>query len=217
MECVKAVTMIFMPVIFNILPSPRPNAPKRLPKWSVLNCHVNDPHLSENRSRTSSRTDHPINPDVPLPSPPAFVSNLPPSNFGRDSLDENVPFQTVNSANRASPTTPPVPVFARHPNPAGAVLEGFCLIPVAVSGLKRPTVMKREPPDGAEQEMDSSFPEHEAFHESPQNLELPNPSTTKRSAGRPDLSEYSCKKSKSNMLVLSENSAFLPVRSSRIT
>ncbi|BHF60689.1 hypothetical protein SprV_0100365400 [Sparganum proliferum] len=179
---------------------------ERLPKWSVLNCHVSDPQLSENLHTTASH-DRPIGHEVRLPSPPAFVSSY----FGRDSLDENVPLQTAHSTSRASPTTPPVPAFARHPNPLGALLEGFCFNPVAVPGLTRPTVLKREPPDGAEQDMNSSLFEHEGtdFHDPPP--------ITKRSAGRPDSSECSHKKSRVNMLVPSENSAFLPVRSSRIT
>ncbi|VDL89596.1 unnamed protein product [Schistocephalus solidus] len=186
---------------------------ERLPKWSVLNCHDNNPHLPENLPRTASH-DHPINLDAHLPSPPSFVSPLPPSHSGRDSLDENIPLLAVHLTSRASPTTPPVSAFARNPNPVGAMLEGICFTPVAVSGLTRPTVLKRESPDGAEQDMNSCFSEYEASHESPV---FPNSSITKRSAGRPDSSDYSCKKSKATILVPSENSAFLPVHSSRIT
>uniref|UniRef100_A0A0X3QEB6 Uncharacterized protein n=1 Tax=Schistocephalus solidus TaxID=70667 RepID=A0A0X3QEB6_SCHSO len=149
---------------------------ERLPKWSVLNCHDNNPHLPENLPRTASH-DHPINLDAHLPSPPSFVSPLPPSHSGRDSLDENIPLRAVHLTSRASPTTPPVSAFARNPNPVGAMLEGICFTPVAVSGLTRPTVLKREPPDGAEQDMNSCFSEYEASHESPV---FPNSSITKR-------------------------------------
>ncbi|KAF5400687.1 hypothetical protein PHET_06219, partial [Paragonimus heterotremus] len=194
---VSANYLTFGPLspITNILPNATLSG-SRQPKWSAttFRSHTYAPGRPDSPSRlpTSLSTGADSDSESPtssLPSPPPHIVECVLS------LGDSM----------VRPTE-------RHmcPLALNAKLPALTSTHVSLTGLARPTVLKRGAPDGAEQQSSADYTVVESTDYN--KLETESTAFSERS---PTPMSYSPKKSRTHLLVPSEHSAFLPVGSTR--